>query len=115
MQARTVRPCRGYGNADVYKRQGFVVTNYLIFCQQKLLNYNKSILRCTMSVSYTHLLRLGRAGIRERLAHPLFQGDDQGTVGSEPQPHGDHLFLRVQRTLFREGGGRKNSVTGADA
>lgn len=39
--------------------------------------------------------------------HPLFQGDDQGTVGSKPQPHGDHLFLRVQRTLFREGGGRK--------
>lgn len=55
----------------------------------------------------TRPLRLGRAGIRGRLAHPLFQGDDQGTVGSEPQPHGDHLFLRVQRTLFREGGGRK--------
>lgn len=55
----------------------------------------------------TRPLRMGRAGIRGRLAHPLFQGDDQGTVGSEPQPHGHHLFLRVQRTLFREGGGRK--------
>lgn len=55
----------------------------------------------------TRPLRLGRARIRGRLTHPLLQGNDQGTVGSEPQPHGHHLFLRVQRTLFREGGGRK--------